>query len=210
MCKACILIPSKFEFDGIVDNLKRQGHFFSSASFHSKALRSDDLVFISCGIGKAQSAIICEKAIQQFSPSFVVLAGLSGGLSSDHSIGDSLWGSKVLEVDFISSFKKRPSQFQLETPSFATNSCVIASSDLAIESADQRLKVHELYGAQIVAMESAGVARCAAINKVPSMELRAISDLSEIDMDKKEFHLNSEKALHNISLQLAQLMYGGD
>jgi adenosylhomocysteine nucleosidase len=172
-----------------------------------------DLYLAVGGLGKVDMAIKTQFWLTQI-PDCKLMAcvGSAGSLDSSLKVGDIIVASKTIEHDFKQIFFKKPlpefpmgtawADFLQLSQSPQIHHAPIASGDEDILSAERRLELSRLTGAQTVAWEGAGAARACAFLNIPFCEIRGITDDLSNDLQsdlKQDFTKNLNHALANLA-----------
>lgn len=206
-----LLAPLKAEFS-ILSHAFQQEWKHESLQIHSHTalyFPEADLYLAVGGQGKVEMALKTQFWLSQI-PDCKLMAcvGSAGSIGTSLKTGDILVASKTVEHDFKQLFFKKP------RPEFpmgeAWNSVLklsqhpnihhgaIASGDEDILSAERRLELFKLTGAQAVAWEGAGAARACAFLNIPYCEIRGITDDSSSNL-KQDFISNLNQTLHKVA-----------
>ena len=166
--------------------------------FRRGSLDGHPLVVARCGVGKSLSAAVTQHLIDRYHPDRVVFSGLAGALSAELQIGDTLIARDCLQYDLDATALG----FALGEVPFSGYR--ILRCDPALVAAAERFIPHsgtvrsgrvltgdrflvdsttpayaylreQLHG-DAVDMEGASVALVAALNRVPFLLVRSISD----------------------------------
>ena len=176
-----------------------------------------DLYLAVGGLGKVDMAIKTQFWLSQI-PDCQLMAcvGSAGSLDSALKVGDLIVASKTVEHDFKQIFFKKPrpefpmgsawADFLQLSQSPQIHHAPIASGDEDILSAQRRLELSQLTGAQAVAWEGAGAARACAFFNIPFCEIRGITDDLSTDLSgdlrpnlKQDFTKNLNHALAKLA-----------
>jgi len=145
--------------------------------------------------------------------------GCCGGLSESVSVLDIVAGSKTIEHDykvrFIAGFA--PPVFECDpdllarfagtrVDAFRIHAGTIASGDEDIVDSARARQLHEETGAIAVAWEGAGCARACLFNKMPFLEVRAVTDNARRDAPS-EFAKNLPRAMANAARAFESVFY---
>jgi adenosylhomocysteine nucleosidase len=148
------------------------------------------------GVGKTQSAMLAQHLIDQERPSRLIFTGVAGALDPELVLGDMVIGEAAVHHDMDCTLMGfAPGQIPYtEYRTIAADPALVAcaqsvvplhgrsvtglilTGDQLIGSAEVRDRLVATFGGQAVEMEGASVALVAAINAVPFLLLRTISD----------------------------------
>ncbi len=182
----------------------------SGIDFYTGVLFGKRVAIAKCGVGKVFAAICAEAMILKYSPSLIVNTGVGGALASGLSTGDIVIGSELCQHDMDTSplgdpvglisginrvyFEADPRAVLIVESACKANGynhlvAVIASGDKFIASAEDKMRITNLFSASACEMEGAAVAHAAFVNNTPFIVIRAISDSAdgEASMSYLEF-----------------------
>ena len=207
-----ILCPLKLELEFIILRLKEKSIALEEERAGNLKVFSAPLLrmkFSLAGHGKAQFGIQTQFLINHYKEVEAVFCiGCAGSLNDKLSIGDIVVAEKTVEHDFKLRFFKKPfPEFSgdrqwLEKISFLAQKHVhfgiIASGDEDIVDAGRAAEIRLETGALAVAWEGAGGARASQFNAIPFLEIRAISDLANLDATK-DFKTKLQLAMSQVA-----------
>jgi adenosylhomocysteine nucleosidase len=127
---------------------------------------NEDCVLICGGIGAEAARRAAEAAIAVYSPKVLYSVGFAGSLESRLKVADIVRPRRVVNAGDGSSI------------SLDSGEGVLVSFG-SVASAEQKVRLHDSYGAQAVDMEAAAVARAAEARGVDFAVVKAISDESD-------------------------------
>lgn len=185
-------------------------------------LQAIPVVLSRCGIGKVNAAMGTAVLCQMFSPVAVVNTGSAGALSSQCQIGDIVLGSAVCYHDVDATVfgyqygqvPSEPPQFEadselLEMGQMAANEVVavqvhtgvIASGDSFMDDPEKVARIHNLLPDVMAAeMEAAAIAQVCRHFGVPSLIVRAISDVAGANSRTVHEEFLEQAAVHSAAL----------
>ena len=175
--------------------------------FTSGTLGDKQLVVATSSIGKVNAAICTQLMLAHFPIDYLINLGISGSLSAEYQIGDILIGEKLFYHDVrpaqlenwfpfkqhFTSHQKLLDQFK----SHQTRLTHLLCGDGFIESAVEKKRIKSLFGAAVVDMESTAVAHTCAVNNVPFIAIRSVSDLAD-DQATQDYDTNERLAATTI------------
>jgi len=182
-----------------VFNLKKDLN--SKREIYIGSYKDKKLVVSKSGIGKVNSAAMCQYLIDIYNVSLVINSGCAGSLISKVKIMDVILSSYVTYHDFnptrIMEFsvpdngrvKASSTLIDLAEKSLkkleVTNYYIapIASGDCFVTDSNLRDTIYKSTGAYAVDMESASIGHICSLNNVPFLSLRTISDFSDGEDD---------------------------
>jgi adenosylhomocysteine nucleosidase len=152
------------------------------------------------GMGKVRAAAETQFAIDRFKPRYLVNFGSAGGVNPERNIGDIVIGEKYVEYDFQMFGDKIPfltPDFNMievarKLPEALTG--VVATADQNGDTPNKKSVLWDKYRAECCDWEGAAVVKTAALNRVPALAFRCISDVGCDDV-YSEYKKNYKKAL---------------
>jgi adenosylhomocysteine nucleosidase len=170
-------------------------------------IQDKPVVLLRCGIGKVQAAVGCALLIQRYHPTLVINTGSAGGIYPALVIGDAVISTGLLYYDVdVTAFNYAPGQLPGQPPVFPVAEDLISRAEKAIDelraekilpehfnhlrgiiaSGDQFMHRPEQIAAlrknfpavKAVEMEGAAIAHCCRLFDVPSLIIRALSDVA--------------------------------
>ncbi len=185
-----IICALKLEAQGLKTKAKLTRVTGTPFHFFKGAYQGISLALVICGIGKIRSAAAVQWAIDYAKPDIIINWGSAGGVAPDIKQGDIIASSCVIEHDFYaSSSPKIPANrilLDLACLDKQIQAGILASADQNINTKEQRQHIWREYKASACDWESAAVLSAAAINRIPALSLRVITDIEE-RLSKKEF-----------------------
>ncbi len=181
------------------ENIRREE--WRGFTFHRGILSGKDTVIARSGVGKVMAALLSQHLIERFQPTHLLFTGLAGSIRRGIEIGDTVVGRECVQHDLDATalgFKRgeipftdyhlipadpqlldlastyRPVEGKLALGRILTGDQFMTRAKL-IES---RYLIDELEG-DAVEMEGASVALVAAVNRVPCLVVRTISDKAD-------------------------------
>ena len=161
------------------------------------------------GHGKAQFAVQTQYLIHHLPEVRGVLCvGAAGSLTESVKPGDLVVGDPTIEHDFHLKFVKKPPPsfapdrlwlaraLAVRAPGVTVHHGPIASGDEDVLEPERARQVFKATRALAVAWEGAGGARAAAFNRLPYLEIRAVTDSANPDAPA-DFKKNLATGLRN-------------
>lgn len=161
-------------------------------------INKKEVVLVKCGVGKVNAARTTQILIHNFDVEYVINVGTAGSLNEKIEIGDLVIGEKLLQHDFnITAFghekgyitnigkylysdksliEKAKLTIEKMNEKFKQHIGIIATGDIFVQGIDIKNKIKEEFNADCVEMEGAAIAQVCALDKVPFIVIRAISD----------------------------------
>lgn len=171
--------------------------------FHRIRMEGREAILVKCGIGKVFSALVSQHLIDTYLPSSLIFTGVAGALNPAYAIGDVVVSRDCLQHDVdgralgfargnllyteLKAFPADPFLVQAaltaETAGHAIRAGRILTGDQFM-TRDQinhhRYLVEELQG-DAVEMEGGAMAQVCAVNGIPYVVVRTISDRADGD-----------------------------
>lgn len=194
-----ILILSAFpdELEGLVreakgvQTVRRAGN-----TYHVGALAGRPVVLALTGVGMTRAQQVAQEAITAFPPAMVLFVGIAGGIDPQLGVGDVVvpaeWGQhdgsaapswfavdRGLAALVPAGVRLRACERQppcAASPRVARGGRGVSGSEFIADPALGR-RLWDEHAARIVDMETSAVAEIAAVNRVPFLAFRAISDV---------------------------------
>lgn len=174
--------------------------------FYKGNLLSKEVVLVKAGIGMVNSSISTTLLIEKYKADKIIFSGVAGGLSKDLKVLDIVIGDSFVEYGFdVTAFgyKKgqragtkerdiRASEEMIEITKHIDTKVHygrIASSDVFVDSFEEKLRIKNEFEASAVDMESAAVAHVCELFNIPYLIIRSISDTlgDDSELEYKEF-----------------------
>ena len=188
-------------------------------SFYKGQIEGTDVVVVKCGVGKVNAAMCTQSLIDMYGVSAIINTGIAGSLDADIDIGDIVLATDTVEHDMdvsalgyepgvipdteLSVFKTSDELLKIAQDSVdAANIGVkvftgrVVSGDQFIWSKDKKKWLVETFGGRCAEMEGAAIGHVAALNKVPYLVVRAISDKAD-DSAEMDYPTFAAKAIEN-------------
>lgn len=168
-----------------------------NASYHFGKIKNQEVVVVRCGVGKVNSSICAQHLIDKYKVNAIISMGVAGGVSPAVKQNDVIISEAHLHHDMrgfgapsiipmmenASTFKsneglvecaKRACEKAIEPGCWHVGLNV--SGDEFVQSNEKRDWLYKTFGALCCEMEGAGVAHTCAVNTLPFLGVRAISD----------------------------------
>lgn len=196
-------------------------------TFKAGKLNGKDVVVVRSGIGKVNAAVCTQILVDDFNVDYVINTGIAGSLKAEINIADIVISSDVLHHDMdATGFGYPKGQIpQMNEFSFQADECLrkiahdvcaevnpeiqvfegrIASGDQFVCDQGVKDNIVKEFSAYAVEMEGAAIGQAAALNGIPFLIIRAISDKADnsANMDYPAF----EKLAIEHSVRLTQGM----
>ena len=213
--KILTVVPTRIELNAFLKSFQARGYKNEPVvlgKFQVASFPGLETIVAQGGLGKTQFALQTQQLIDAGHWELVICAGAAGALVADLSKGDVVISTETVEYNIpnksdppvlrrFSSAESVLSQcrqaIQIE-PAFGVFYGPIASRDEFVVKAEQRAAIHKITNALVVAMEGAGGASASQASGVPFVEIRSVTDNSNI-MAVFDFLLNLNKAMKNLA-----------
>lgn len=210
----------------------REEKTIAGMTFYKGVLWNIDTVIVKSGVGKVNMAICTQLLIDLYEVDMLINTGIAGGLYKDLEVGDIVISSDAMqhdvnvtsrgfapgEIPFMDSyiFKADP-----ELASMAKEVCQIVNPEIKcyigrVLTGDQfisdnakRAELIDTFQGYCVEMEGAAMAQVAALNKVPFVIIRAISDKADEDARILVESFEEKAILHTLKLLAAMFIKMG-
>lgn len=179
-----LLLPLLDSAEVIKDKLGRE--------FNVGAYENHKIVVVKCGIGKVNAALGVKALIDRFNPDMIINTGVAGGTGATQSparVLDVVLADQIAYHDVWCGPGTVPGQAaqcpeRFECPldqdirrRLGAKEGLVASGDIFVDRPEDLKRILALYpDALAVDMESAAIAHTCALEKVPFVCLRVVSD----------------------------------
>lgn len=170
--------------------------------YYAGQLNGVQVVVVKCGIGKVNAAIATQTMIDHFDIDLIINTGVAGSLSNSLDIFDIVVSSDLVQHDFdttaagdelglITGFDS----VYFKVDEILTNLAVetgreifkdikvfggrIATGDQFISDKEKKERISKYFGAVCTEMEGCAIAQTCAVNNMPYLVIRAISDKAD-------------------------------
>ncbi|PYV48261.1 MAG: hypothetical protein DMG92_14160 [Acidobacteria bacterium] len=140
-------------------------------------------VAVCSGIGSDYARRGAEAIIARYSPELLISAGIAGALVPELRVGDTVFPTVVIDARDASRHETSIRDPALSNSPLA-RTVLVSSPEVA--GAAQKRQLAKSYGAHLVDMEGASVARAAQVHNLPFLAVKGISD----DVNFEIFELN--------------------
>lgn len=170
--------------------------------FYAGELNNNNVVVVTCGIGKVNAATCTQILISEFKADVIINTGVSGAIHQDLNVGDIVISTDCMEHDFdCTAFGLEPGIIpRMDTSIFIADKKMI---ELAFKASEYVLKTHKTYKGRIVSgdqfvsslerknyiekhfeahtteMEGAAIAHVSHLNQIPFVIIRSMSDKAD-------------------------------
>jgi adenosylhomocysteine nucleosidase len=175
--------------------------------FYAGTLEGKPAVLLRCGIGKVNAAVGCALMIHVFKPELIINTGSAGGIDPSLTFGDAIVSDGLVYHDVdVTGFNYLPGQIpgmprifkidetlirraeqaidELKTEKLLPQGFnhvrgLIGSGDIFMHEAKRIEEVRRIFpDVRAVEMEGAAIAHTCALFSVPSLIIRAVSDIA--------------------------------
>jgi adenosylhomocysteine nucleosidase len=203
----------------ILRSTQRAGLTFHEASWHGH-----DLVLVRAGVGKVNAALCTQILIDTFDAEAVICTGSAGAVNPALDIGDVVVATDCVQHDVVVKFLGLPrgqvpfTDFRffktdaalrrralaVDLPDHRITPGRVLTGDRFIEDEADRHQLREELEGDCVEMEGAAVGQVCAMNDVPYLVVRAISDHADgtSDVDFEAFMQEAARSSSEIVLSL--------
>lgn len=178
-------------------------HERAGLTLHEATYHGHDLVLVTSGVGKVNAAMCAQLLIDDFAVEAIICTGAAGALHEDLEIGDVVVAEDCVQYDLrveplgfsrgqvpyteLRFFSASPPLVQSAREVNLSAHCIrmgrVCTGDRFIQDADERSEIHAELDGDCVEMEGAAVGQVCALNDVPFLLVRAISDRADGSSD---------------------------
>jgi adenosylhomocysteine nucleosidase len=203
-------------------------HEHAGLTLHEARYHGHDLVIVKAGVGKVNAALCTQLLIDTFDAETVICTGSAGALHEDLSIGDIVVAEDCVQHDLNVEFLGLPRgavpftdlRFfasadalvdrarEVDLPDHTIRVGRVCTGDTFIQDADARDAIRTELGGDCVEMEGAAVGQVCAVNDIPFLLVRAISDRADgsSDVDFQAFLDEAARSSARIVLHLLEAL----
>jgi 5'-methylthioadenosine/S-adenosylhomocysteine nucleosidase len=209
--------------DGEIEQLVQALHDRETETRHGQQVHTGSMadrpvVIAKSGVGKVYSAAVAQHLIDRYEPARVIFTGVAGALNPDYEIGDMLVARDCMQYDMDASalgfargevpyteFREFACDPELVRAASSVPTEIeqvhvgrILTGDRFVTTADEdeyAFLRRELFG-DAVEMEGAAVGMVAALNELPFVVVRTISDRADAETGKAFADVLDRAAAH--------------
>lgn len=171
-------------------------------TYYSGQLEGNDIVLCKSGVGKVNAAVTTQILIDQFQVERVIFTGVAGAVHPELNIGDIVVSTDCIQHDmdvtplgfapgqipFTEQWVWKADQTLMEKAVEAGKELEagvqvvtgrILSGDQFVASREKVAALYEQFGAHCTEMEGAAVAQVCAMNSIPFVVVRSMSDKAD-------------------------------
>lgn len=196
----------------------------SGFDFYINEYKGNKIVNACCGIAKVNAALCTQVMIDNFSPDYIINAGVAGGMNSAVKVCDIVISTEVLPHDldahFLADYPPYCAVFKANEAlmntaekvcgEFSVNSFRgrIVSGEQFISDSAVKAAIQEKFNPYAVDMESAAVGHACYLNDMPFVSVRCISDNADDEgaMSFDEFEKIAAKRVAEIVLKMTEIL----
>ena len=192
MKKIGIIAAMDSEMRALADRMQdRKEHYLAAMPYYTGTLEGVPTVVCCCGVGKVNAGVHTQILIDRFAPDVLIQNGVAGSLSADVDYFDLVVGSELVYHDMqtwvLEQFEPLQTVYTADPKlvrlaAEAAGTCKIgriATGDWFVSEGADRERIANATNALCVEMEGCAVAHTAALNQIPFVVLRAISDKAD-------------------------------
>lgn len=198
-------------------------------NFYEGTLQGAAAVVVQSGVGKVNAAMCVQILADLFQVTHVMNTGVAGSLNADLDIGDILVSVQAIQHDMdvtalgyepgrIPGFEKREFIADAEMADAVAAACrranpdvnivkgCVLSGDQFISSAEVKERLITQFHGDCAEMEGASIAQTAALNGIPFVIIRAISDKADgsAEMDYPSFEIQAAEHCAKMVLEFVK------
>ncbi|WP_263786259.1 5'-methylthioadenosine/adenosylhomocysteine nucleosidase [Salinibacter grassmerensis] len=199
---------------------------------HEAEWQGHDLILVQTGVGKVNASSCTQLLIDRYDVDAVLCTGSAGALNPALDIGDVVVATDCVQHDVVVDFLGLPRgqipftdlRFFETSPSLRRGAAAVTlpehsivegrvlTGDTFVEDAAHRHQLREELDGDCVEMEGAAVGQVCAMNDVPYLVVRAISDHADgtSDVDFGAFMQEAARSSSEIVLSLLSALEAGE
>lgn len=197
-------------------------------SFYQGNIYGKQVVVVKCGVGKVNAAMCAQAMIDTFSVSAIINTGIAGSLDAEIEIGDIVFATDTVEHDMdvaalgyepgmIPDTKQSIFKADSKLTEYAKTAVEkagvdvnvfmgrVVSGDQFISSKEKKNWLVDTFGGRCAEMEGAAIGHVAALNDIPYLVVRAISDKAD-DSAEMDYPTFAAKAIENSINMMLQII----
>lgn len=189
--------------------------------YYTGTLDGKELVVAECGVGKVNAAMHAQIMVDRYPVTALIQTGIAGSLCPEAAHLSIVIGQELVYHDMqlwvLEQYFPRKTVYysdpqlvalaeQCAPPDHITGR--IATGDQFVSDASAKAAIRQAHGALCCEMEGAAIAQTAALNGLPCLILRCISDMADGDaeMTFAQFeHIAAEKAAQMVHRMVAEM-----
>lgn len=171
MAKVAIIAALQREVAGAIKHWRASKRDYAGRRY--RFFENERAVLVCGGIGAEAARRACEAVIQLYRPALIISAGLAGGLDASARVGNLLIPGRIIDAADGSVLNLGQG-----------NGTLVSWNSVA--GVEQKAKLAKAYGASVVDMEAAAVARGAQARGIGFMAVKAISDGCDFEFPQLE------------------------
>ena len=205
---------------------------WAGRTVHEAEWQGHDLILLQTGVGKVNAALCTQLVIDRYGVDAVLCTGSAGALTPTLDIGDVVVATDCVQHDVVVDFLGLPRgqipftdlRFFETSPPLRRGAAAVSlpehtivegrvlTGDMFVEDAAHRHQLRDELDGDCVEMEGAAVGQVCAMNDVPYLVVRAISDHADgtSDVDFEAFMQEAARSSSEIVLSLLAALDGDD
>lgn len=201
----------------------------ASMDFYRGNLWGQETVVVRSGVGKVNMAVCTQILVDVYEVDMLINTGIAGGLHPDIHVGDIVISSDAIQHDVdvtgrgfepgvIPMMEKSVFKADPELIDMAREACEIVNNEVQcfvgrVATGDRFISDNELkkdifrrFGGVCAEMEGAAMAQVAALNKIPFLIIRAISDNADDSAVVVSEKFEEQAIIHTVKLLAAMFL----
>ena len=205
----------------------RRGPFTAARWRHGAAGVAVDVTVLRSGVGKVSAAMVAQYAVDHFRPDYLIVTGIAGALSGELAVGDVVVSRDCVQHDLdvtalgvpVGQVPRTGHRFLAADPRLVALAMatevpgqqvvagrILTGDQFIAAAATRQERLRRLHGTA-VEMEGAAVALVAAVNRVPFVIVRSVSDHAD-GAAPGDFHAFLRRAAANSCTVCAGILRG--
>ncbi len=166
--------------------------------FITGKINENEVVLVKCGVGKVNAARTSQILLNNFDIEYVMNVGTAGSLNENIEIGDVVIGEKLVQHDFDITaagrekgyitdvgkyfysdknlIEKTKQTIENMNENFNAFIGTIATGDIFVQDINVKDSIKKQFNADCTEMEGAAIAQVCALDNIPYIVIRSISD----------------------------------
>lgn len=226
--KIGIIGPSEKEILPLIKKItNKKTESIAMIDFHSGKYKNIDVVALYCGVCKVNAAIGTQILIDKFNVTHIIVTGVSGGISSELNIGDTVIGTKIAYHDVVEDILTEYHPW-MKKSYFESDKNLIEILKREIDESKFKQKIYfgkivtgenfiaeegrfniiEKHDPLCVDMETGSIAHVCYVNKIPFIGVRSITDTEEesgLDIFEKNCMLAANNSIEVVEILLENI-----
>ena len=190
---------------------------FGGLLYNCGKINGKEVIVVKSGVGKVNAALCAQALIYKFGAAKVINTGIAGAMAKGLGVFDFVVSSSALYHDFdVTIFGYKPGQVPKMPEAFTADESlisqiqeafaksessanhkmlcgVVASGDQFIGGGEKKSYIKNTFNPACVEMEGCAIAHTCALNKIPFVIVRCMSDMAD-DTAEKTYDFNEDIA----------------